>query len=256
MKKFLFTKICLTLALFLLLITESEAQIRPSATYTFSTEVIPYVVFPEEGAGDGFQVGLARSLGNKYKVQFTYGLNKYTYQLSGEYGITIGGVPIFIKKADENIFTPVEERVEGVPHESKYELLENVGIKHFKPDDGAFTTNYVTIELLRSHQLGKNWNLDWGLGGQLGLMNRNEQGGAVVSDLYYPLSDNYVKTAVTFRLSVKYIYYGFTSRVALSRNITDRFSVGIAGGTHLMMGKSSVDMLKPYASVLARFQIN
>ncbi|MEK7255620.1 MAG: hypothetical protein AAB316_12800, partial [Bacteroidota bacterium] len=225
--------------------------------YTLSSEIIPYLYFPEEGAGDGFQVGLARSLGkSKYKLQLTYGLNKYTYKLSREVGITVGGVEQFIKKADENIFTPAEDRVEGVPDLSKYEVLENAGFKHFKPHDGAYTTNYLTLEVLRKKELGKKWNLEYGLGGQIGLMNLNELAGAVVSELYYPLSGNYVTTNVTFRLSARYLYYGFTSRFTMSRKITDRFSVGVAGGIHMIMGKRSVDIIKPYLGILAQFEIN
>ena len=233
------------------------AQEKYISKYEFSSEIIPLLYLTEDGAGDGYQVGLARDIRKgRYKVKLTYGSNKYTYQLSGVYGITIGGMPVFIKKADENIFTPRDERVEGVPDESLFELLENAGIKHFKPDDGAITTNYGTIEIIRNTQLGKKWNLDWGFGGQLGMMNRNELAGAVVSELYYPLSGNYITTAVTFRISAKYLYYGFTGRIDLTRKITDRFSIGGAGGIHMIMGKRSVDIFKPYLSVLASFTIN
>lgn len=233
-----------------------QGQSRQPTRYTFYSEIIPYLYFPENGAGDGFQIGLARSLGvGKYKVQFTYGMNKYTYQLSGDFGFEIGGTKVFVKKTDDNIFTPDHERVEFVPDQSMYELLENAGFKHFKPDDGAFTTNYGTIEVLREHELGKKWKLEWGLGGQIGLMNRNEQAGAVVTELKY-LSGNEVLTNITFRLSAKYMYYGFTNRIALSRKITDRFSVGTAGGMHVLMGKRSVDMVKPYLSAVASFQID
>ncbi len=252
----IFTRICSTLILMLFLTSNSEAQKPNPSTFTFSTEIIPFLYFPDEGAGDGFQVGLARNIGEKYKIQLTYGLNKYTYVLAGEYGISVGGVPTFIKKADESIFTPNEDRIEGVPDASKYEILENAGIKHYQPDNGAYTTNYLTVEFLRSQQIGQKWLLDWGLGGQLGLMNLNEFAGAVVSDLYYPLSGNYIKTSVVFRLSAKYLYYGFTGRVALSRKITDQFSVGVAGGIHTIMSKRDVDIAKPYLSAMASFQIN
>ncbi len=232
------------------------SQKRQPAKYTFYSEIIPYLYFPEKGAGDGFQIGLARSLGvGQYKVLFTYGMNKYTYQLSGEFGVEVGGSKVFVKKTDDNIFTPATDRVEFVPDPSLYELLENTGFKHFKPDDGAFTTNYGTIEVLREHALGEKWKLDWGFGGQIGLMNRNELAGAVVTDLRY-LSGNQVLTNITFRLSAKYLYYGITNRITLSRKITDKFSVGSTGGVHLLMGKNSVDMVKPYLSAVAIFQIN
>lgn len=256
MRKIAFVKACSIMVVLLISINFSNAQQRNIAKYTFSSEVIPYLYFPEEGAGDGFQVGLARSLGSKYKLQLTYGSNKYTYKLSGDYIITVGGVPLFIKKADENIFTPKNERVEGIPDESLYEMLENTGIKHFKPDDGAFTVNYINLEILRTHQIGSKWKIDWGLGGQFGLMNRNELAGAVVSELHYPLSGNNVTTNVTFRISAKYLYYGFTSRIAFTRKITDHFSVGGAGGIHMMMSKRSVDMIKPYLSAVAYFSLN
>lgn len=243
--------------LHLFLIHNCDAQKERASKYTFSSEVLPYLYFPEEGAGDGFQVGLARSLGkSKYKALLTYGLNKYTYQLSGEYIFSVGGVEQFIKKADENIFTPLEDRIEGVPDLSKYEVLENAGFKHYKPDDGAYTTNYLTLEILRCHEISKKWDLEWGIGGQLGLMNLNELAGAVVSELYYPLSGNYVTTNVTFRISAKYLYYGLTGRVSVSRKITDSFSVGMASGLHILMGKQRIDMIKPYLSTMASFKIN
>ena len=257
MRKIIFVKTTAIIAILISAINFCYAQQKQGAKFIFSTEILPYLYFPEEGAGDGFQVGLARSLSSgKFKVQLTYGINKYTYQLSREYGASIGGMPQFIKKADDNIFTPADDRVEGVPDPSKYEVLENAGIKHFQPDDGAYTTNYGTVEILKIHQFGENWNLDWGLGAQFGLMNLNERAGAVVSRLYYPLSGNEVVTNVTFRLSAKYLYYGFTGRIAVSRKITDSFSVGAASGLHVLMGKQRIDMIKPYLSAMASFKIN
>lgn len=226
--------------------------------YTFTSEVIPYLYFPEQGSGDGYQVGVSRNMGKgKLKIYLTYGMNKYTYRLSGDYEITVGGVNQFIKKADESIFTPSGEKgIEGVPDLSLYEELEKSGFKHFKPHDGAFTTNYGTIEILRQHTINEKWRLEWGFGGQIGLMNLNLKAGAVVSDLHYPISNNYVTTAVTFRISARYLYYGFTNRLMVSRKINDNFSAGIAGGTHVLMGKKNIDMIKPYLSILAIFQIN
>jgi hypothetical protein len=164
---------------------------------------------------------------------------------------------VFVKKTDESIFTPDEERaIEGIPTLEQFEDFEKLGFKHFKPDDGAYTTNYGTLELLKNHKMGNYWNFDWGIGGQIGLMNLNEEGGAVVSELKYPLSSNIVTTTVTFRMSAKYLYYGFSGRFALSRKISQHFSVGCAGGVHVIMGKQSVDMIKPYLSLLAQCSIN
>jgi hypothetical protein len=157
MKTILSLPILAITGLLLFLTDFCAAQEKHISKYEFSSEIIPLLYLTEDGAGDGYQVGLARDIRKgRYKVKLTYGSNKYTYQLSGVYGITIGGMPVFIKKADENIFTPRDERVEGVPDESLFELLENAGIKHFKPDDGAITTNYGTVEIIRNTQL---WQL-------------------------------------------------------------------------------------------------
>lgn len=228
-----------------------------NSKYVFTSEIIPYLYFPEQGSGDGCQVGVYRSvLGGKYKIHLTYGMNKYTYRLSGNFQISVGGVKQYIKKTDEDIFTPnIERGIEGVPDISMYENLEKAGFKHFEPHDGAFTTNYGTIEILRHHLFREKWSLDWGLGGQIGLMNLNLRAGGVLSNLHYPLSNNYLLTQVTFRISARYLYYGFTTRVMISRKVTDIFSLGFAGGTHVLMGKAKIDMIKPYLSILAKFQI-
>lgn len=239
------------------LVSAVDAQEAQVVKYIFECEVIPYVYFPEKGAGNGFQVGLARSLGKRdFRLQFTYGNNKINYKLSTEVTAYINGVREFHKRTDEDIFTPNEDRVESIPDESLYQLLEDAGFKHYKPDDGTLSTSYCSLELLKTSRIGKNWNLDYGLGSLMGLMNRNEFAGLVNAPLYYPLSGNYVKTNVNFRISAKYLYYGFTSRIAVNRKITDRFLVGVSGGTKLLMGKRSVDMLLPYLSVMASFQIN
>lgn len=195
--------------------------------YSFTSEVIPYLYFPEQGSGDGYQVGISRDFSKgKYKVHFIYGMNKYTYRLSGDFEIIINGTKQYIKKTDEDIFTPdIEKGIEGIPDLSMYDKLENAGFKHFEPHDGAFTTNYATIEVLRHHSLGNNWSLDWGVGGQMGLMNLNLMAGGVVSHLHYPLSNNYLITSVTFRISARYLYYGFTNRLIITRKITDNLVV-------------------------------
>jgi hypothetical protein len=233
------------------------AQKKVAGDWVFTSEVLPCVYIPEKGVGDGFQAGLSYGLlKNKYKIQLTYGMHKYTYELSGEHVLTVNGVKQFIKKADENIFThDAEKGLEGLPDLSKFEALEDAGFKHFIPHDGAYTTTYGTIEILRHHILGRKWDLDWGFGAQMGLMNLNMLAGGVVSNLNYPLSGNDILTSVTFRISGRYLYYGFTNRLSISRNITDRFAIGAAGGMHLLMGKKDFDLLKPYLSILARFKI-
>lgn len=258
MKFFKTLKLSLLTIIFLsILLNIADAQQGKVAKYSFESGVMPYVYFPEKGAGNGFQVGIARSLGKRdFKLQVAYGSSKLTYKLSTEITSYINGVKEFHKRTDENIFTPEEDRIESIPDESLYALLENAGFKHYKPDDGTLSTSYCSLELLKTSRIGGNWSLNYGFGVLLGIMNRNEFAGLVNAPLYYPLSGNYVKTNVNFRISAKYLYYGFTSRIALYRKVTDRFSLGIAGGTNLLMGKRSVDMLIPQLSVMAAFQIN
>jgi hypothetical protein len=257
MAKFYSKQILITIS-FILTAVVCKSQENKNHKITFYSEILPYLYFPEQGAGDGFQIGVARAFkNNKYKLQISYGSNKYSYKLSGDFKIDVGGVPQFFKKTDESIFTPDEERgIEYVPDLSIYESMEKKGIIHFKPDDGAYSSNYLTVELMKNQNLNQLWKLDWGVGGQIGLMNITRNVGGVISPLYYPLSGNYVPTQVTFRFSAKYMYYSFTNRLTLYRKITDKFGLGVSAGTHIIMGKHEIDMIKPYLGIMANFEIN
>lgn len=197
-------------------------QITAQKEYTFYSEIIPFAILYGNKA-DGFQVGIGRSLGaQKYKILLTYGISKLTYELSDQVAPgTVNGVSIVDKSTDASIFTPIKWRAGGVPDQSMYELLEEAGIKHYIPHDGAYITNYGSIEVLRSHSIKKKWNFDWGFGGQLGLMNRNEVGGGLSDSIKY--FGTPIKTWITYRISARYLYYGITNRISLSRKISDHF---------------------------------
>jgi hypothetical protein len=231
-----------------------SAQNLNTNKYSFYSEVIPYSILYGSKA-DGFQVGIGRHLGaSKYKILITYGVNKLTYELSDQVAPgTVNGVPIVDKTTDASIFTPNNWREGGIPDQSLYELLEGVGIKHYEPRDGAYVTNYGTLEIIRSHSLKNKWNFEWGLGTQMGLMNRNEVGGGLSDSVnYFGVP---IKTWIIFRISARYLYYGITSRISLTRNISDHFSIGISSGIHLIMAKNSTDTVKPYFGVLALCRI-
>jgi hypothetical protein len=212
-------------------------------TYSFYAEVIPYAVL-YGGASDGFQAGIGKSFHrNKYKILLTYGSAKKTYQLSNLVTPTeINGRPFDGESTDASIFTLPNGR--GAIDKSMYEMLEEAGIKHYKPNDGAYVKNYGTLEILSSHSIKKKWRFEWGFGGQLGLMNRTEFGASKYSGA--------INTLTIYRISARYIYYGITNRVSLTRKLSDHFSVGISSGVHLIMGKNtSIDNANPYIGLLA-----
>lgn len=233
---------------------EIFAQDRSEKKYTFYCEVIPYSIL-YGGQSDGFQVGLGRAFNtNKYKILVTYGLNKRTYELSDQVAPgTVNGMPLVDKTTYASVFTPEKERIGGVPDQSMYELLEEAGIKHYMPHDGAYVTNYGTVEVLRSHYFKKKWSFEWGFGGQLGLMNRDEVGGGLNDSVNY--FGQPIETWIVYRISARYLYYGITNRISLTRKISDHFSIGISGGIHLIMAKGSTDTIKPYFGILAKCQI-
>jgi len=230
---------------------EAFAQTRNVSPFSLNAEVIPYSVF-YGGKADGFQLGLERRiLKNKFSIVLTYGLTKRTYDLAGEVGAgLLNGVLIVDKTTESSIFTPESMRGGGVPNESLYEQLKESGFKHYIPNDGAYITNYGTIEILRKHTFKGKWNLDWGFGGQIGLMNRNEAGGGLSDSVIY--FGQPIKTWITYRISARYLYYGFTARLSFTRKITESLSLGIGSGLHLIMAKGSTDDLKPYFSALAK----
>lgn len=230
--------------------TRAISQISSEKKYTFYAEVVPFSILYGDHS-DGFQMGLSRNLKtNKFKLLLTYGINKLTYDLSGQVAPgTVNGIPLVDKLTDASIFTPEGERIGGVPDQSLFELLEEAGIKHYAPQDGAYITNYGTVEILRNHQLSSKWNFEWGFGGQMGLMNRTEVGGGLSDSVLY--FGTPIKTWITYRISARYLYYGVTNRLSLSRKISDHFSLGISGGVHLIMAKGSTDTINPYVGVLA-----
>jgi len=250
MKQHTFLLIFVLFSLFSCSIHEILAQKPLNAKFTFYSEIIPCAIFYGERA-DGYQVGVGRALGTgKYKILLSYGVSKRTYNLSDQVAPgLVNGMPIVDKKTDANVFTPEKERIGGVPDQSLYELLEEAGFKHYIPHDGAYVTNYGTIEVLRRHIFKEKWCFDWGFGGQLGLMNRNEVGGALSDSVSY--FGQPIKTWITYRISARYLYYGITNRVSIMRKISDHFSIGIGGGVHLIMAKRSTDTIKPYISILA-----
>jgi hypothetical protein len=219
--------------------------------FTFYTEVVPYSVL-YGGRADGFQVGVGYALTNKHKLLLTYGTNKLTYKLSDDPG-TVNGIPIADKTTDATILMPRAWRVGGIPDQSLYELLEEAGIKHYEPRDGAYVTNYATLEWIRSHQFKDKWDFEWGFGAQFGLMNRNEVGGSLTDSVnYFGVP---IKTLINIRISARYLYYGLTNRITFTRKISDHFSVGISSGLHVIMAKNSIDDLKPYVGLLALCRI-
>jgi hypothetical protein len=230
------------------------AQNNPDVGFFFYSEVVPCAIL-YGGQADGYQLGLGHSLKKgKYEVLFTYGVKKRTYELSDQVApLLINGLPIVDKTTDASVFTPEKERIGGVPDNSLFELLEEAGIKHYTPRDGAYVTNYVTLEISRNHAIKNKWNFGWGFGGQLGLMNRNEVGGGLSDSVNY--FGQPINTWIIFRISARYAYYGITNRVSLTRKISNHFSIGIAGGVHLIMGKGSTDTITPYVSILAKCRI-
>ena len=249
-----FYKILINTALCLLLILNKFnlfAQRNQVSPFSLHAEVVPYAVF-YGGRADGFQISLERRiLKNKFSILLTYGLTKRTYDLASEVGAgLVNGVLIVDKTTEASIFTPESMRGGGVPDQSLYEHLKEAGFKHYVPNDGAYITNYGTVEMLRKHTFKDKWDLDWGFGGQVGLMNRNEAGGGLSDSVIY--FGQPIKTWITYRISARYLYYGFTSRLSFTRKITDHFSVGIVSGLHFIMAKGSTDDVKPYFSALAK----
>lgn len=231
-----------------------SAQTKQASKFTFSAEVIPCVVL-YGGRGDGFHVSLERRIfKEKFGILVTYGINKRSYDLSGQVEAPlVNGLPLVDKTTTSSIFTPKEERTGGVPDESLFQLLQNSGVKQYKPYDGAYITNYGTIELLRKHSFKQKWDLDWGFGMQMGLMNRNEAAGGLSDSVNY--FGQPIKTWIIYRISARYLYYGFTTRLSFTRRITDHFSLGIGSGLHLIMSKGSTDDAMPYVSILAKCSI-
>jgi len=254
MKQYTFLLIFVLSFLFTCITHGILAQKPLSTKYTFYCEVIPYSIL-YGGQSDGFQVGLGRAFNaNKYKILVTYGLNKRTYELSDQVAPgTINGMPLVDKTTYASVFTPEKERIGGIPDQSMYELLEEAGIKHYMPHDGAYVTNYGTLEVLRSHKFRKKWNFEWGFGGQLGLMNRDEVGGGLNDSVKY--FGQPIETWIIYRISARYLYYGITNRISLTHKISDHFSIGISGGIHLIMAKGSTDTIKPYFGILATCSI-
>lgn len=251
------SKISIT-AVFYLLFVFSEhdlsAQTNRTSRFSFSAEVIPYAVL-YGGRADGFQVSLEQQIfREKFALLYTYGMIKRTYDLSNQVAAPlVNGLPLVDKTTEASIFTPPAERIGGVPNQSLFELLEEAGIKHYMPRDGAYITNYGTIELLRKHNFKHKWELDWGVGMQMGLMNRNEAAGGLSDSVNY--FGQPIKTWITYRISARYIYYGITTRLAFTSRITDHFSIGIGSGIHLIMAKGSTDNMAPYLSILAKCSI-
>jgi hypothetical protein len=230
------------------------SQNNPNAGLYFFSEIIPCAILYGEQA-DGYQIGLGHGLKKgKFEVLLTYGVKKRTYELSDQVAPPlVNGLPIVDKTTDGSVFTPKNERIGGVPDNSLYELLEEAGIKHYTPRDGAYVTNYLTLEIARNHNIRNKWNFNWGFGGQLGIMNRNEVGGGLSDSVNY--FGQPIRTWIIFRVSARYAYYGITNRITLTRKISDHFSIGIAGGIHLIMAKGSTDTVTPYFSVLAKCRI-
>lgn len=250
MKKFL-----RYLTIFAAMLSKYYAFTQPtiSSKFAFYSEIIPVSIL-YGGRADGFQTGLGYTFHKKYEIILSYGMNKLTYELSDQVPPgTVNGLPIVDKTTDATLFMPKDWRAGGVPDQSLYELLEEAGIKHYEPRDGAYVTNYSSLEIMRKQSLKNKWDLEWGFGGQLGLMNRNEVGGGLSDSVnYFGVP---IKTWIVFRISARYLYYGFTNRITITRKISDHFSVGLSSGIHLVMGKNSTDTFKPYFSIMALCRI-
>ncbi len=222
--------------------------------FIFYSEVVPYAIL-YGGQADGYQIGAGCNLvKGKYTIQLTYGVRKRTYELSDQVAAPlVNGMPIVDKTTDASIFTPENEQLGGVPDISLFQHLEEAGIRHYVPRDGAYVTNYGSLEILRNYTIKNKWAVSGGLGGQIGLMNRTEAGGGLSDSVNY--FGQPIKTWITYRISARYLYYGFTSRVSLTRKISSHFSVGIGAGIHIIMAKNSTDDVMPYFSLLARCSI-
>jgi hypothetical protein len=222
-----------------------------SSKYNFYAEISPIVLI-YGGNGDGFQIGIERTILKKSSLLFTYGVQKRLWDLSLTAPL-INGKPIVEKSTYATIFTPKEERIGGVPDISLFELLEAQGIKHYKPLDGKYVTNYASLEMLRNHSFHQKWGFNWGFGAQLGIMNRDEVGGGLNDSVNY--FGEPIETWITYQISARYLYYGFTNRLSFTRKINNHFSVGISSGLHLSMAKRSSDDLRLYLSILAKSAI-
>jgi hypothetical protein len=221
--------------------------------YNFYAEVTPVVII-YGGNGDGFQVGVERKILKKSSLLFSYGVQKRLWDLSGQVEAPfVNGKPIVDKTNFTSIFTPKEERIGGVPDVSLFKFLEEQGIKHYKPLDGKYITNYASLEMLRNHSFCKKWGFNWGFGAQLGIMNRDEVAGGLNDSVEY--FGQPIETWITYQISARYLYYGLTNRISFTRKINNHFSVGIGSGLHLAMAKGSTDDLRLYLSILAKCEI-
>ena len=244
---------------FLLQYTSIElmAQSTKLSKFSFLAEVVPYATFYGAGA-DGLQIGVERKiLKDKYAILLTYGLNKFTYDLSIGTQIFVNGQPTIKKYTLSSVFTPQSERIGGIPDKSLFQLLEGSGIKHYSAVNGAYIRNYGAIELLRRHYFRQKWELEWGGGLQLGVLSRDLVAGGhneTVENLQDPTGKP-IETWIDYRISARYLYYGFTAKVSFMRKITDHFSIGVGTGLNQIMAKKGVDDSILYFSAMAKFAI-
>jgi hypothetical protein len=205
------------------------AQNTKLSKFSFSAEAIPYATFYGQAA-DGMQFSLGyKILKNKYNLVLTYGLNKFTYDMSGYLApVTVNGQSIVEKYTSTSIFTPQSERIGGIADKSLYQSLEGSGLRHYSPKDAAYIRNYGSLEILRRYYFKQKWELEWGGGLQMGILSRDLPAGALNDTI--TATGEPVVTWVIYRISARYLYYGWTAKVSFTRKITDHFSLGITTG--------------------------
>ena len=234
--------------------TLTAQQVKISK-FSFSAEAIPYATFYGQGA-DGMQFSLGyKVLKNKYDLVLTYGINKYAFDLAGELSpLLVNGQPFVKKQTSSSIFTPKSERIGSIPDISLFEMLEKSGIKHLSTVDGSFIRNYASLELLRRHYLKQKWELEWGGGLQLGVLSRDIAAGALNDSVQ--VFGEPIETWIIYRISARYLYYGWTAKVSFTRKITDHFSLGVTTGLNQIMAKGfSVEDSILYFGAMAKFGI-
>jgi hypothetical protein len=145
--------------------------------------------------------------------------------------------------------------VAGIPDESLFTRIKDAGIKQYRPHDGVNTARYFTLEYLKIFRFRSKHAVDFGLGLKAGIVNRSRWAAGVADTVNY-FGEPHL-TWITYTISGRYLYYGYSSRLEYFYKINQYFSLGLSAGLHLPMvaKKFEYDDYRVYLGVTAKFRI-
>ena len=206
----------------------TQAQTIPNNKNQLQVELIPYTIM--DGIGSGLSISYIRSLKKRYTFKLSYGIMSDYVDGSFERPYWVNGKPIAEFTNHVDINSPESFPLQ-VPDKSEFILLNELGIKHFKPQKSHRLNNYLNFELGYNFISKKKITVNSSLGISIGITNSHYNTGAY--NIIVAEEDMWLIISIYSR----YLYYGFVNTNQIEYKINDRFSLGVSAGLQLIMKK-------------------